>query len=187
VAQGVLRAGAGCRDLGPGDNQRVRDLPDPGFAGDDGSTAPELRAALTSYDAEPDALHDTTLGVLQHHRLLVPVVAVLGEVEQDASGLAHEKTSDMATVLVRGRDGRNALLAFTGSEAMARWDPDARPVPVTVATAAAAAVQDRAAAIVVDLAGPVTFVIDTGDLQELAAGHVLVEVSGRHGWVRPDR
>ena len=48
----------------------------------------------------------------------------------DAAGLAHDKTSDMATVLMRGRDGRTALLAFTSTETLRRWNADARPVPL---------------------------------------------------------
>jgi hypothetical protein len=51
-----------------------------------------------------------------------------------------------------------------------------------VATAAAAAVQDGADAVLVDVAGPVLFVIEGDDLRELARGHVLVQVSGRYGW-----
>jgi hypothetical protein len=60
-------------------------------------------------------------------------------------------------------------------------------VPVSVATAAAAAVQDQADALLVDVAGPVLFVVEGDDLRELAQGHVLVEVSGRFGWGTPDR
>lgn len=161
----------------------MRSIPDPGFAGDDGSVAAEVTDALASYAVDPDARHDPTLEVLQRHRVLVPVVAVLGEVEHDEQGLAHDKTSDMATVLMRGRDGRTALLAFTGEEPMRRWDPRSRPVPVSVATAAQAAVQDGAAAMLLDVAGPVTFVVETDDLTELAAGHTLVRVGDRHGWV----
>ena len=170
---------------GTGDDGGGRTLPDPGFDGDDGSAPASVRAALEAYAAQPDALHDATLEVLQHARLLVPVVAVLGEVEVDEQGLAHDKTSDMATVLMRGRDGRDALLAFTGTEPMRRWDPSARPVPVTVATAAQAAVQDGAAALLLDVAGPVLFVVEGDDLAELARGHRLVRVGRRHGWVRP--
>jgi SseB protein N-terminal domain len=162
----------------------VRSLPDPGFAGDDGSTAPEVAAALTSY-AEDPARHSAALAVLQHARLLVPVVAVLGEVEHDERGLARDKTSDMATVLMTGRDGRQALLAFTGRESMARWDPQARPVPVTAARAAEAARHDGADAIVVDVAGPSMFVVEGEDLEMLASGATLVELSGRYGWARP--
>lgn len=165
----------------------MRSIPDPGFSGDDGAADPEVAAALAAYDAAPDTRHDATLAVLQRARLLVPVVAVLGEVEYDEQGLAHDKTSDMATVLMRGRDGRNALLAFTSTEALLRWNPEARPVPVPASTAAEAAVQDGAAAMLVDVAGPVMFVVETDDLRELAQGSTLVEVSGRYGWVTPGR
>ncbi len=166
----------------------MRSIPDPGFPGDSGEAPAQVTAALAAYDADPDARHAATLHVLQDARLLVPVVAVLGEVEHDETGLAHDKSSDMATVLMRGRDGRTALLAFTGSEALRRWDPDARPVPVLARRAAEAAVQDNAEALVVDVAGPVMFVVETDDLHELAQGHTLVElegVSARYGWVRP--
>jgi hypothetical protein len=172
----------------------VRDLPDPGFAGDDGTAAAETVAALRSYDAAPDARHGATLAVLQHARLLVPVVAVLGEVAHDEQGLAHDKTSDMAAVLMRGRDGRTALLAFTSTDSLRRWDPGARPVPVSAVTAAEAALAEGAAALVVDVAGPVSFVVETDDLRELAAGSELVrvEADGRdgrdgYGWARPAR
>jgi SseB protein N-terminal domain len=166
-------------------------LPDPGFPGDDGSAAAAVTAALERYGADPDVGYHPVLAALQASRLLVPVVALLGEVEVDEAGRARDKTSDMATVLTRGRDGRTALLAFTGTDALRRWDPEARPVPVTVDRAAQAALQDGAAAIVVDVAGPVMFVVDGEDLRELARGSVLVRVatgagvSGRYGWARP--
>ena len=166
----------------------MRSIPDPGFPDDSGEAPAQVTAALAAYDADPDALHAAALHLLQDARLLVPVVAVLGEVEHDEAGLAHDKSSDMATVLMRGRDGRTALLAFTGSDALRRWDPEARPVPVPARRAAQAAVQDDAEALVVDVAGPVRFVVETDDLHELAQGHTLVElegVSARYGWVRP--
>ena len=108
----------------------MRSIPDPGFPDDAGEASAEVTAALLAYDADPDRRHDATLEVLQRARLLVPVVAVLGEVEHDESGLAHDKTSDMATVLMTGRDGRSALLAFTSTASLQRWNPEARPVPV---------------------------------------------------------
>ena len=163
----------------------MRAIPDPGFADDGGEAAPEVTAALAAYDDDPDALHAETLSVLQHARLLVPVVAILGDVEYDETGLAHDKTSDMATVLMTGRDGRTALLAFTSTASLQRWDPEARPVPVPASRAAEAAVQDDAAALLVDVAGPVMFVVETDDLRDLAQGHMLARVSGRFGWVRP--
>ena len=123
--------------------------------------------------------------MLQHARLLVPVVAVLGEVEYDDQGLAHDKTSDMATVLMQGRDGRMALLAFTGTESLQRWNPEGRPVPVSLPDAARAAVHDGADALLVDVAGPVMFVVEGDDLRALADGFVLGLLGDRHAWMRP--
>lgn len=162
----------------------MRAIPDPGFPGDDGQATPAVTAALASYAADPDGLHHQTLATLQDARLLVPVLAVLGEVEYDDSGLGHDKTSDMAAVLMRGRDGRLALLAFTGIEPLQRWDSEARPVPVTARQAAEAAVADQAEALVLDVAGPVLLVVQGQDLRSLAEGYRLVPTGGRWAWVR---
>ena len=147
----------------------MRTIPDPGFAGDTGQVDPELAAALTAYDAAPDdpAATRAVLTRLAYTRLLVPVVAILGEVEHDDHGLAHDKTSDMAAVLMTGRDGRKALLAFTGTAALQAWDPSARPVPVTARHAALSALQEQASALLIDVAGPVMFVVEGADLRAL--------------------
>ena len=170
------------------DPSHSRVIPDPGFAGDDGSAPEALRRALaTWHDAPGDpGAYVEALAALREARVLVPVVAVLGEVEVDDAGLVHDKTSDMATVLLQGADGRLALLAFSGTETLAVWNPDARPVPVTTAVAAASALQDGAAALLLDVAGPVRFVVEGEDLQGLAAGWVLARVGGGAGWIRPD-
>jgi hypothetical protein len=163
----------------------MRTIPDPGFADDQGAVPPEVAEALAGYAADPDGRHAATLAVLQHARLLVPVMAVLGEVEYDDAGLAHDKTSDMATVLMRGRDGRLALLAFTGTTSLRAWNPEARPVPVSVRQAAEAALHDQAEALVIDVAGPVVFVVQGEELRALAEGYTLAEVAGTQAWVRP--
>ena len=159
-----------------------RNIPDPGFAGDHGEPGAALAAALAAY-VDGSGSQVGALAAVQESRLLVPVVAVLGEVEVDERGLAHDKTSDMATVLLQGADGRMALLAFSGMPALQAWDPEARPVPVTARTAAQAALQDGAAAIVVDVAGPATFVVEGQDLEGLAQGWTLARVGGRSAWV----
>ena len=161
----------------------MRSIPDPGFAGDDGAADPALVTALAAYDVTPEASYLPTLAALQDTRVLVPVMAVLGEVEHEEQGLAREKTSDMAAVLMRGHDGRTALLAFSGSASLQAWNPEARPVPVSVRDAAASAVQDEASALLVDVAGPVLFVVQGEDLRSLAEGHRLVQLDdGRWGW-----
>ena len=86
----------------------MRTIPDPGFAGDTGEVDAGLAVALQAYDETPDDedARRAVLARLQDVRLLVPVVALLGDVEVDDQGLAHDKTSDMAAVLMTGRDGR---------------------------------------------------------------------------------
>lgn len=159
-------------------------IPDPGFAGDDGSADAAVTTALAAY-AAGQLDHAAALDVLRRSRLLVPVVAVPGEVEHDADGLAHDKTSDMATVLITRGDGRRGMLAFTGADALAGWDATARPVPVAAAAAARAALQEDADALVVDIAGPVRFVLGRDDLTGLAEGWRLTRIGRRSAWIRP--
>lgn len=155
------------------------------YAGDEGAASPAVSSALAAY-GEDRSLLPETLDVLQHSRLLVPVVAVLGEVEVDEAGLAHDKTSDMATVLLQGADGRMALLAFTSLASMRAWNPDARPVPVSAQDAARSAQHDDAAALVVDVAGPVTLVVQGEDLEGYARGWRLARAGERTVWISPD-
>ncbi len=159
-----------------------RRIPDPGFPDDDGSADPMLAAALAADDGSPGRGIDV-LSALVASRLLVPVVALLGEVEYDDAGLAHDKSSDMAAVLLTGADGRLALLAFTSAASLAAWDPDARPVPVTARTAALSALQEEAAAMVVDVAGPHRFVVEGDDLTAVAAGWTLTRAGDRAAWL----
>lgn len=160
----------------------VREIPDPGFAGDDGSAEPQLRQAMKA--AAAGGPTGPALARLLRSRLLVPVVAVLGETGYGEPGLAHDKSSDMAAVLMTGRDGRQALLAFSGADALAAWDPAARPVPVAAAQAAQAALAEGAAAVVVDVAGPATYVLEGDDLRQAAQESTLVRVGDGYGWAR---
>jgi len=68
-----------------------------------------------------------------------------------------------------GRDGRPAVLAFTGLEALARWRPDARPIPAAADRVWRAAVADGCA-VVIDVAGPVPLAVEGARLAALASG-----------------
>ena len=113
------------------------------YPDDTGEASPRLAAALAGY-AVDETRYPDVLAALGAARLLVPVVAVLGEVETGADGLAHDKSSDMATVLLQGADGRAALLAFTSTDTLAAWNPEGRPVAVPTRTAAALGASRRA-------------------------------------------
>jgi hypothetical protein len=149
-----------------------RRIPDPGFAGDTGETDPALREALAAYAADPQRQLEV-FAALRGARLLVPVVAVPGEVEVDDAGLAHDKTSDMATALLTGR----------GVESLGAWRTDARPVPVAAPLAARSALQEGASALVVDVAGPTTYAVEGELLEGLARGWTLARANGGYVWV----
>ncbi|MFF4102413.1 SseB family protein [Streptomyces sp. NPDC001903] len=146
-----------------------KNIPDPGFSDDDGSADPRLSAALAAWSTDR-AKEPEVLAALKGARLLVPVVAVLGEVETDPeSGLKREKTSDMAVPTLRAGD-RRALPAFTSIASLALWDPAARPVAVPLHQALAAAAHEKADTVVLDLAGPVTYQLTGPALLALAEG-----------------
>ena len=83
------------------------------FAGDDGGRSESLSAALIDFQREAETGFLPVIAALQDARVLVPVVAILGEIEYDENGLARDKSSEMAAVSITGQDGRSALLAFT--------------------------------------------------------------------------
>ncbi|MET8000479.1 SseB family protein [Nonomuraea glycinis] len=143
-------------------------IPQPLDPTDDGGAAPAVVAALAAYQ-DGTAGPDQVLGALGGARLLVPVVALLTESEVGEHGLRQEKESEMALPKLVGQDGRQAVLAFTGTEALTRWRADARPIQATTLQVCQAAVSERAAAVVVDVAGPVPFVIEGDVLRALAA------------------
>ncbi|MFI5686290.1 SseB family protein [Streptomyces sp. NPDC051636] len=161
-----------------------KNIPDSGFSDDDGSADPRLSAALAAWDEDRTAV-GPVLEALKGARLLVPVVAVLGEVEEDhqegreapskggggrrEGGLRREKTSDMAVPTLKAGH-RTALPAFTSTDSLARWDPGARPVAVPLHQALQAAAHEKADTIVLDLSGPVPFELTGPALLALAEG-----------------
>ncbi|TXS03482.1 SseB family protein [Streptomyces sp. col6] len=150
-----------------------KNIPDPGYSDDDGTADPALATALAAW-AEDRTAVAPVLEALKGARLLVPVVAVLGEVEEDERGLRREKTSDMAVPTLQA-GGRRALPAFTSTASLARWDPQARPVAVPLHQALRAAAHEKADTVVLDLAGPVAFELTGSALRALAEGRTSAD------------
>ena len=136
------------------------------FRGDRGGADPRVTAALAAYQAGQGS-EQAALGALAAARLLVPVIAVLGDGSSAPAG--GDKDSEMVLPTLIGRDGRPAVLAFTGLDALARWRPDARPVPAEADRVWRAAVADGCA-VVIDVAGPVPLAVEGARLAALAAG-----------------
>lgn len=143
------------------------------FAGDDGTRPVALEAALVAWsvlEARPDRdghqvridlarAEARVVAEVSRARLFAPVVAVLGEAEVVAAGPAGDKSADMALALLTRPDGRRGLPLFTDLAALAAWRDDARPVPVPAARAALSGVQEACDVLVLDPAGPVSFVV----------------------------
>ncbi|MEO3814526.1 SseB family protein [Sphaerisporangium sp. B11E5] len=143
-------------------------IPQPLVPDDDGAADAAVADVLAAYAAgKADAAG--VAAVLADVRLLVPVVALLTEAETGADGLRREKESEMALPVLVGADGRKAVPAFTGADALTRWRPDARPIQVLTPQVCRAALGENAAAVVVDVAGPVPFVLEGPLLHALAA------------------
>lgn len=125
---------------------RDRILTSTGFDDDEGAEDRTLVAALTTPTTDA-----ALVAAVAGSRLLVAVVAEPGALEVGPEGLAHDASVDMALVVLTAADGTRALPAFTSVQALAAWDATARPVPVTAARAAQAAVTEGCESIVLDV------------------------------------
>ena len=158
----------------------ARSLLSTGFDGDDGSADPALIEVLAAARRDEAGVYPA-YAALAGRRVLVPVVAILGESEAtetlgpDGKPLRRDKDSDMAVITLVAADGIKALPVFTSVKGLAEWaakagHPQARPVPVSVEKAAAAALQEEAAVLLLDLGGPGQFEISGSALRAFAEG-----------------
>ena len=92
----------------------------------------------------------------------------------------------MSVVMLQAADGRRALLAFTGLDALQTWRADARPVPVTLDLAAQDSPGRGGRRGARRRRRPHPLAIDGEVLDALAVGHRLVELGdGEFGWAVP--
>lgn len=122
---------------------------------DDGTAPAELTEALAKLRAGEgspvevvDALRDT--------RLLIPLVAELGEEGINDQGVKVDKSADLSIVTVKAPDGRGIVPVFSSVAAMQRWDESARPIPVDSRRAALAAVEEQNDLLILDPGSPET-------------------------------
>lgn len=161
-------------------NSHSRTIGPTGFEDDDGSADAVLTEALGAHhrgEIDRYALYP----VLAGKRVLAPVVAILTEsatVEQGAgAGLRRDKDSEMALVTLLAADGAKAVPVFTSTDKLGVWGatngfPEARPVPVPLERAAAAAVQEEADVLLLDLGSEEQFELSGAALRAFAAGRV---------------
>ncbi|HEU4807564.1 MAG TPA: SseB family protein [Homoserinimonas sp.] len=137
------------------------------FAGDDGTAPPELLSAIQRF-RERSADEAAVVDALREARLLIPLVANLGETGVNDHGVTVDKSAELSIVTVAGPDGRNVLPVFSSVDAMRRWNPDARPVPADGIRVALAAADEGTDLVVLDPTSPTEFVIRRPALWSIA-------------------
>nr|WP_244960738.1 SseB family protein [Pseudoclavibacter chungangensis] len=93
---------------------------------------------------------ERVVDALRHARVLVPLIAELGEAGANDEGVTVDKSAELSIVTVQGPDGRPVLPVFTSTDAMRAWNPDARPIPIGMRRVAAAVVEEGTDLVIVD-------------------------------------
>lgn len=125
---------------------------------DDGSAPERLVEALRRFRSR-ELGEAEVVGAVRESRLLIPLLARLGESETTSDGHLVDKSQELSIVTVEGPDGRTVLPVFTSVTAMAAWNPKARPVPAVGPRVALAAASESTDLVVIDPTSPTEFVI----------------------------
>ena len=135
---------------------------------EDGRADPRLAAALREYDGSP-ASRATTLAALAGARVFVAITATsTAEHVDGGTGLRAESSAEMALVSMVATDGERAIPAFVDVAGPTGWRAGFRPVPVRGDELARAALDDGAAAVLVDPAGA-AFIVRRAELTAMAS------------------
>ncbi len=128
------------------------------FAGDDGSAPEQLIEAIRRFRAHEVGEREV-VDAVRDARLLIALVADLGEAAPAQAGLHGDKSAELSIVTVAGPDGRDVLPAFTSVAAMSAWNPRARPVPASAVRVALAAASEHTDLVVLDATSPTEFAL----------------------------
>lgn len=139
------------------------------FADDDGTTPIAVAQAIASLREAVTALSQATTATTQRAlletlaerhsevvmvcstvRFLIPLIAQTGSYGLTPEGKTVEKSQELSIVTVAAPDGRKVLPIFTSVEAMQRWNPVARPIPVPGPQVALAASQEETDLVIID-------------------------------------
>ncbi|GIT80018.1 hypothetical protein LLS1_16870 [Leifsonia sp. LS1] len=150
----------------PWDGRHFDDNP---FGDDDGTAPPALLGALAAFRAG-EVGPEAVVHALGESRLLIPLVAELGDEGTTDAGLTVDKSQELSIVTVSGPDGRGVLPVFSSVTAMQTWNPAARPVPVDGRRAALAAASEETELIVLDPTSETEFVLRRPAVWAVARG-----------------
>lgn len=125
---------------------------------DDGSAPPRLMEAIARFRAGK-AGESEVVEAFRDSRLLIPLLAVLGEAGVNEHGKVIDKSQELSIVTVGGPDGRKVLPVFSSVAAMTAWNAKARPVPADGVRVALAAASENTDLVVLDPTSDTEFAI----------------------------
>ena len=128
------------------------------YRGDNGEADPELLRAIGEFQAG-NLGPEQVLKAIGQARLLIPLVANLGESGEGAHGHQVDKSADLSIVTVLTPDNQRALPVFSSVAAMTFWNPEARPVPNDGRRVALAAASEGNTRLVLDPMSETEFVV----------------------------
>jgi hypothetical protein len=144
------------------------------FADDDGSARPELIQAILEFHQTLNPAK--VFSEFSKARVLIPLLADLGESGEGAHGQTVDKSAELSIVNVSTPDDQVGLPVFSSVEAMQRWNPIARPVPSDAVKVALAAASE----------GNTRIILDPGSETEFAfRRNAIAALAQQKFWVHP--
>lgn len=128
------------------------------YSDDTGEADPRLVEAIANLHSGVGTV-EQVIEAFREARLLIPLLAELGDSGEGAHGQTVDKSADLSVVTVATPDGLDGLPVFSSVSAMAAWNPAARPVPASARRAALAAAQEGNTRIILDAGSQTEFVL----------------------------
>ena len=147
------------------------------FVDDDGKAPPELVAAIADFRSGEVGI-ERVVDQIRISRLLVPLIAQLGESEVGAHGKKVDKSAELSIVTVKSPDDQDSLVAFSSVDAMSKWNPSARPVPTDAIRLCLEAAGQMSTRVVLDPGSDTEFVLRRP---------VISRVAQSLPWVAPEK
>ena len=137
------------------------------FAEDDGKASPELVDAIAAFRAGRLGA-EVVIDQIRVSRLLVPLLANLGDSDIGAHGQKVDKSAELSIVTVKSPDNQDSLVVFSSVDAMNKWNKASRPVPSDAIRVALAAASQMSTRIVLDPGSDSEFVIRRPAIAKIA-------------------
>ncbi len=137
------------------------------FANDDGMAPEGLIDSIRAFRAGEKGA-EQVLDQIRLARLLVPLLATLGESEVGTHGKKVDKSAELSIVTVKSPDNQDSLVVFSSVDAMARWNPASRPVPTDAIRVSLAAASQMSTRVVLDPGSDNEFVIRRPAIAKIA-------------------